>query len=189
MKKTAILLLFAVSTLSGFSQDVFRMGLQIGWFPGRLQSSFDELSNTQTSIYNFGLQCRIGGRLYGVAGLDCHVSQQTFSRADSSCDFKTDYLGFPLRVGFSMVDRKSFKWRIETGLEFRTALFVSPNDWNLNLKSQELNRNHMDFVAGTGADWGKFTADISYRHVFSTPLRHAAGGGDQLWISVGILLK
>jgi hypothetical protein len=191
MKKALFAITLAVLSLTSAiaQQEYFHMGLQIGWHGGIYPSSHQDLACSQNSIYDFGLQFRIGGRLYGATGLNCHVANQSFSRGDSSCELKQDYLGIPLRIGFSLMEGQGWNWRIETGMEYRTGIFISPNDWNLHRKSVELNRNHLDFTAGMGGDWGKFSADIFYRRVFSGPLREATQGDDQLWISIGFFLK
>ena len=194
MKKTVFVLSALTLTILlpmtvNAQNEIFHMGLQIGWHGGIYQCNYQDLTCSQNSLYDFGAQFRIGGRLYGTTGLNCHVAHQSFSRGDSACDLKQDYLGIPLRIGFSLMEGKGWKWRIETGMEYRTSIFMSPNDWNIHRKSTELNRNHLDFTAGMGGDWGKFNADISYRHVFTGPLREATQSDDQLWLSIGFLLK
>ena len=171
-------------------QQTFHMGIRMGLHPGSsFRSEYEGIESVQKSIYDFGLQFRIGGRLYGATGISCFVSQHSFTLADSSCELKQDHLGIPLRIGFQAAKGKNWNWRIETGMEYRSCLLVSPNEWNLNRKSRELNRNHLDFVALTGADWGKFSFNLSYRRVFTGTLRHAPQSDDQLWLSIGFFFK
>ena len=189
MKKILTIIIAMLPLAAMAQQQTFRWGLQIGWHGGVYQCSNQELSGSQNSIYDFGAQFRIGGRLYGATGLNCHVANQSFSRGDSTCDLKQDYIGIPLRIVFQPVSRKDWNWNIETGLEYRGSVFISPNDWGFDRDSRELNRHHLDLVAGTGADWGRLNVNLSYRRVFSGPVRDASQSDDQLWISIGFFFK
>lgn len=189
MKKYLFCLLFALP-FCGFSQQLVHWGLQFGInaTPG-FEDAHDGWKCKQKSIYDFGLQFRIGGRLYAATGLDCFVAKQHFSAGDSICDLKQDMIGIPLQVGFHLVDRKDWKLHVNTGLEFRTAVYLSPNDWDIERKSKEINCNHIDYIGGFGLDRGKLTLDLAYRHAFQGLLSGSTAGNDQLWISVGVLLK
>ena len=189
MKSILITLIALLPLAATAQQQLLRWGLQIGWHGGTYTCSHQGLEGSQNSLYDFGAQFRIGGRLYGATGLNCHVANQSFSRGDSSCDLKQDYLGIPLRIGFQLIDRKEWKWNLETGMEYRSSLYISPNEWGLDRKSRELNRHHLDLVAGTGFDWGRLNASLAYRRVFSGPVRNAPQSDDQLWISLGFFFK
>ena len=183
MKKILTIIIALLPLAAMAQQQTFRWGLQIGWHGGVYQCSNQELSGSQNSIYDFGAQFRIGGRLYGATGLNCHVANQSFSRGDSSCDLKQDYIGIPLRIGFQPVSRKDWNWNIETGLEYRGSVFISPNDWGLDRDSRELNRHHLDFVAGTGADWGRLNVTCptgaSSAVLYATPAKATTSSGFQ----------
>ncbi|MBO7625668.1 MAG: hypothetical protein J6S82_10275, partial [Bacteroidales bacterium] len=144
MKSILTILIALLPLAATAQQQLFRWGLQIGWHGGTYTCSHQGLEGSQNSLYDFGAQFRIGGRLYGATGLNCHVANQSFSRGDSSCELKQDYLGIPLRIGFQLIDRKEWKWNLETGIEYRGSVLISPNDWGLDLKSRELNRHHLD---------------------------------------------
>lgn len=189
MKKYLICLLF-VFPFCCFGQKLTHTALQFGL---NVAPDFEDAHGawqcTQQSIYDFGLQLRIGRRLYAATGLDCFVAKQRFSEGDSICDLKQDMLGIPVLAGFHLVDRKDWKLHVNTGLEFRTSVFLSPNDWNIERKSEEIKRNHLDYTAGFGLDWGKLCLDLTYRRTFNGLLSGSSVGNNQLWISFGLLFK
>lgn len=182
--------LLLVLPLCGFSQQLMHWGLQFGI---NATPDFEDVHNNwkcrQESIYDFGLQFRIGHRLYAATGLDCFVAKQHFSAGDSSCDLKQDMLGIPAQIGFHLIDKKGWKLHLNTGVEFRTAVFLSPNDWNIERKSDIINCNHLDYIGGIGLDKGKLTLDLAYRRTFNGLLSGSTKGNQQLWISLGLLFK
>ena len=133
MKKFLTIIIALLPLAAIAQQQTFRWGLQIGWHGGVYQCSNQELSGSQNSIYDFGAQFRIGGRLYGATGLNCHVANQSFSRGDSSCDLKQDYIGIPLRIGFQPVSRKDWNWNIETAWNIAAASSSPPTTGGLTV--------------------------------------------------------
>lgn len=189
MKKSLFCLLL-VLPLCGFSQQLAHWGLQFGINAAPdFEDTYGGWQCSQKSIYDFGLQIRIGHRLYAATGLDCFVAKQHFSAGDSICDLKQDMLGIPAQIGFHLIDKKDWKLHVNAGLEFRTAVYLSPNDWNIERKSAEISRSHLDGIGGIGLDWGKLNLDLSYRRAFNGLLSGSTGGNNQLWISVGLLFK
>lgn len=188
MKKLLPLFIILLSLKGYAQQSMLHWGLQAGTDLGSsVQEAYQSLQCTQRSLYDFGLQFRIGGRFYGGTGLNYFVGNQNLSTADSSCDIKHDYLGMPLRIGLCIVNRSNVKLRLEAGVDYRLSVYISPNDWNLRRNNDLLTSHFFGYSGGVGMDWKRLTLDATYRQSSSGLMPQTAQGEGRFWLSAGFL--
>jgi len=172
MKKLiAVLAFFLVVLFSSEHSYAFDFGLKLGYTASKLSTNLDSIKSSMSSGFHVGAFVRFGKRVLLQPEFYYNLSGATFENlgAGTLDDWKQKVtigsLDIPVLIGFSIIESKSFRWRIMVGPEVSFLVNSKIEDINLTgpIEKSDLRTTSWFLQAGTGVDFLFLTLDVRYQ--------------------------
>jgi hypothetical protein len=173
MKKTLVFLTFFTAMLftSGHTHAEIGFGIKAGYNASKLSASIDSIKSSINSGFHAGVFMRIGKRVHLQPELYYTFSGATFetSGINTVNDWKQEItvgtLDIPVLIGFTIIESKLLKWRIDVGPE--VSFLVNSKVENVTLagpiEKSDMQTTNWFIQAGTGIDVWFLTLDVRYQ--------------------------
>ena len=186
--KQAILFMLFLTPILSYGQ-VAKWGIFAGTqVPFHAEFSNSKFHYTDNNNFNFGAQLKVGYRLHGQTGIGYMVHNRNITQSDidSSTDIQNNYICIPFQIGFDLIHRDAFKFRMTGGISYRILAWVSPND--LDLKKSDFNVNNSDLFGGFGIMMNRISLDVMCRHPFTPVMENMEKDKLTYWLTIGFFL-
>jgi hypothetical protein len=164
MKKTILILVFAMLSVAGFSQ--FTIGPKIGYTASKLSTNFPDIKNSVKSNFLFGAFARFGKKVYLQPELIYTTKGGVLDSNGLKQTIKLNTFDIPVMVGVKLIDLKVVSLRIHGG---PVASFVMNKTITYDnllenpIKDSSINDIDWAFNVGATLDVLLLTMDVGYQ--------------------------